>query len=90
MIRGRQAWSKQFHCGSVFVLTGMIDKQKLLLFVPLCAANSNQRFVCVSESDLLSCSLCHISVNQHAKGRGSSASILTESLEFPIETQKGI
>lgn len=90
MIRGRRAWSKQFHCGSVLVLTGTTDKQKLVLFAPLCAANSNQQFVCVSDSDLLSCSLCRVSVNQHAKGGGSSASILIESLEFPIETQKGI
>lgn len=54
------------------------DKQKRLLFAPLCAANSNQQLVRVSDSDLLSCSLCHVSVNQRAKDRGSSASILID------------
>lgn len=54
------------------------DKQKRLLLAPLCAANSNQQLVRVSDSDLLSCSLCHVSVNQHAKDRGSSASILID------------
>ena len=64
---------------SLLVCAHRHDKQKRLLFAPLRAANSNQQLMRVSDSDPLSCSLCHVSVNRHAKDRGSSASILTES-----------
>lgn len=91
-----EAWNKG-HTVLVLAISLLVyasphrrDRQKHLLFAPLCAANSEQRFVHVSDPDLLSGSLCHVSVNRHAKGRGSSASILIESLEFPSETQKGI
>jgi len=66
-----EAWSKG-HMVMVVAISLLVcarrhDKQKCLLFAPLRAANSAQQLVRVSDSDPLSCSLCHLSVNRHAE-----------------------